>query len=52
MIRFSAVPMYDQNGTEIEFGVNPDIQVNTTEEDVTTGKDTMIEYAITLLKNS
>lgn len=52
MIRFSAVPMYDQNGSEIEFGVNPDIQINTTDEDATTGKDTIIEYAINLLKNN
>ena len=52
MIRFSAVPMYDQNGSEIEFGVNPDIQINTTDEDADTGKDTIIEYAINILKSN
>ncbi len=51
MIRFSAVPMYNQHREEIEFGVNPTIFVTMTAEDAATGKDSIIEKAISLLKN-
>lgn len=51
MIRFSAVPMYDQNQQETEFGVDPHIFVTMKSTDVAESKDTLIEYAIALINN-
>lgn len=45
LIRFSAVPMYDQNMQTIEFGVNPEVFVNQTDDDTANGYDTLIEAA-------
>ena len=50
-IRFSASPMLDPQMNQIEFGINPDIKVDMTSEDMQKGKDTMIEYACKLLKD-
>ena len=44
-VRFSAVPMYDKNKNDIEFGIEPDYYVSITDEDFAHGKDTMIEFA-------
>ena len=46
MIRFSAVPMFDSNMNHTEFGVEPDIEVHITEEDVQNNIDAIIDKAI------
>lgn len=48
-IRFSACPMLDINKQHTEFGIDPDISVSMTEEDMAKGKDTIIDSAIELL---
>lgn len=48
-VRFSACPMYDKNKQSTEFGIAPDKQVGMTDADFAKGKDTIIEYARTLL---
>lgn len=50
-IRFSASPMLDPQMNQIEFGINPDVKVDMTSENMQKGKDTMIEYACKLLKD-
>ena len=50
-IRFSASPMYDTDMNHLEFGIDPDIKVDMTSEDMQRGKDTMIEKACEILKN-
>lgn len=50
-IRFSASPMLDPQMNQIEFGINPDVKIDMTSEDMQKGKDTMIEYACNLLKD-
>lgn len=50
-IRFSASPMLDPQMNQIEFGINPDVKVDMTSEDMQKGKDTMIEIACNLLKD-
>ena len=47
--RFSAVPMYDAQGESAEFGIEPDYNVQQTDEDFAKGKDTLIEFARQLL---
>lgn len=49
-VRFSASPTYDANMNQIEFGISPDIEVALLPEDITRGKDTMIEAAREFLK--
>lgn len=49
-IRFSACPSYDRNKNDIEFGIEPDYYVSLTDSDFQKGKDTIIEFAINLLK--
>ena len=44
-VRFSASPMYDPDMKHIEFGIEPDIKVDMTSEDIQKGKDTLIETA-------
>ncbi len=51
-VRFSAVPMYDARCNSCEFGIEPDHHVDMTDEDFARGKDTIIEYARTLIRNS
>ena len=48
-VRFSAVSMYDAQGESTEFGIEPDYNVQQTDEDFTKGRDTLIEYARQLL---
>lgn len=50
-IRFSASPMLDPQMNQIEFGINSDVKVDMTSEDMQKGKDTMIEIACKLLKD-
>ena len=50
-IRFSASPMFDPQMNQLEFGIDPDIKVDMTSEDLQKGKDTIIEYACKMLKN-
>lgn len=50
-IRFSASPMLNPQMNQIEFGINPDVKVDMTSEDMQKGKDTMIEIACKLLKD-
>lgn len=45
-VRFSSSPMLDANKQHTEFGIDPDIKVDMTIEDIREGKDTMIETAI------
>lgn len=49
-VRFSACPMYDADMQQIEFGIEPDINVSLLPEDVLRNKDTMIEAARDFLK--
>jgi len=39
----SASPMYDANMQHLEFGIDPDIKVNMTSEDMQRNVDTIIE---------
>lgn len=51
-VRFSAVPMYDAQGISAEFGIEPDYNVQQRDEDFARGKDTLIEFARRLLKET
>jgi C-terminal processing protease CtpA/Prc len=51
-IRFSASPMFDPDMKHIEFGIEPDIKVNMSSEDMHKGLDTIIETARKYLKNN
>lgn len=44
-IRFSACPVYGPDMEHLEFGIEPDIRVNMTKEDMERGLDTIIEEA-------
>ena len=48
-VRFSACPVLDVNKQHTEFGIDPDIAVSITGEDIQKGRDTIIEAAIELL---
>lgn len=48
-VRFSAVPMYDAQEKSTEFGIEPDYNVQQTDEDFARGEDTLIEFARQLL---
>ena len=50
-VRFSAVPMYDAQGQSTEFGIEPDYNVQQTDEDFAKGRDTIIEFARQLLNS-
>lgn len=50
-IRFSASPMFDPQMNQLEFGIDPDLKVDMSSEDLQRGKDTIIETACSLLKN-
>lgn len=47
-VRFSACPMYDNEGNCTEHGIEPDHNVQMTDSDFRKGKDTIIEYARSL----
>ena len=49
-VRFSASPMYDPDMKHLEFGIEPDIKVSMTSEDMHKGIDTIIETARKQLK--
>lgn len=49
--RFSATKTLDANGHNIEFGVSPDIAVALDSADLKTGKDNIIEKAVSFIKN-
>lgn len=49
-IRFSASPMFDPAMEQLEFGIDPDVKVDMTSEDMQRGKDTLIETACQILK--
>lgn len=49
-IRFSASPMLDPEMNQLEFGLDPDIKVDMSSEDMQKGKDTMIEEACKILQ--
>lgn len=49
-IRFSASPMFDPSMQQLEFGIDPDVKVDMTVEDMARGRDTMIERACEILK--
>ena len=44
--------MYDPDMNHLEFGIEPDIQVDMTSEDMQKGVDTIIETAREHLKNN
>jgi C-terminal processing protease CtpA/Prc len=48
-VRFSAVPIYDAQKQNTEFGIDPDYNVHLTDADFARGKDTIIEFARQLL---
>lgn len=50
-VRFSASPLYDPDMNHTEFGIDPDIKVSMTTEDMQKGLDTIIETARKQLKN-
>jgi len=50
MVRYSACPMYDTNMDNIEFGITPDIKVDMSSTDIAKGIDTIIETAMTYIK--
>lgn len=50
-VRFSASPMYDVDMNHLEFGIDPDIKVDMTSEDMQRNADTIIETAREYLHN-
>ena len=50
-VRFSACPMYDKDKNDTEFGMEPDYSISILDDDFLKGKDTMIEYARTLINH-
>lgn len=53
-IRFSACPMTDAKGNDIENGIDPSpgCEVHATEEELAQGKDAILDFAIDLLKDN
>lgn len=50
-VRFSACPMYDKDMQCTEFGIEPDHNVSLTDDDFRRGRDTIIEYARSIISN-
>ena len=50
-VRFSASPMFDPYMNHIELGIEPDIKIHMTSDDMMNSKDTIIEIAREYLKN-
>jgi hypothetical protein len=50
-IRFSTSPILDVDKQHTEFGIEPDIEVDLTDEDIKENKDTLIEEAVRILLN-
>lgn len=51
IVRFSACPMYDAQGNSTEFGIDPDCNIQLTESDRLSDRDTIIEFARQLIRN-
>lgn len=51
-VRFSASPMLDAEMEQIEFGIEPDVRVDMTEDDIDKGLDSIIEKAREIIKNN
>lgn len=51
-VRYSSSPMTNANKENIEFGIDPDIHVDMTKEDMDKGIDTIIETARNFIKNN
>lgn len=50
-VRFSACPMYDKDMQCTEFGIEPEYNISLTDDDFLRGRDTIIEYARTIINN-
>lgn len=48
-VRLSACPMYDRDGNSTEHGIEPDVNVGITDDDMQKGIDTIIEKARAIL---
>ena len=48
-VRYSACPIYDKNGRHTEFGIDPDVKVDLTEESRQHNMDDIIEKACQIL---
>lgn len=51
LVRYSSTQTLDASGNHIEHGIEPDYYVSLSEVDITRGVDTMIETAITYLRD-
>lgn len=51
IVRFSASPILDVNGQHTEDGIDPDIRVEMTKDDMLKGRDTLIEEAVKRLQS-
>lgn len=53
-VRFSACPILDADGNNIEFGIEPSpgCEVHAPEEELAAGKDAILDFAIDLLKDN
>jgi hypothetical protein len=51
LVRFSASPMLNAAGEQIEFGIDPDIKVDMSASDAENGRDSIIEAARAYLNN-
>lgn len=51
-VRFSASPFLDAGMQHIEFGIDPDVKIDMTDEDMDNGIDTIIEKAREVLKKN
>ncbi len=51
-IRFSASPILDAGMNQTEFGIDPDVEVDMTDEDIDRGLDTIIEKARLIIKSN
>lgn len=48
-VRFSASPIYDKEGNLTEFGVEPDVRVDQSDDDTARHHDTLLDTAIAIL---
>lgn len=51
-IRFSASPILDAAKNQTEFGIDPDVEIDMTDEDINRGLDTIIEKARQIIKSN
>lgn len=52
IVRFSACPMLDSDMNLTEFGIDPDVWVSITDEDLSAGIDTIVEEALKFLQET